>query len=142
MKQSISFGNFIKIFLTVLLSVLLLSSAAKSECKKKYGSGSKKIVLATGSPGELGLLEALATAFNKKYDTSVCWQKAGSGKSLKLLKEKTADIVMVHAPAAEKKAVKEGWAVKRTLIGSNEFYIVGPKNDPAGIAEAESASDA
>jgi len=142
MKQSISFGSFGNIILTVLLSVLLLSSAAKSECKKKYGSGSKKIILATGSPGELGLLEALATAFNKKYDTSVCWQKAGSGKSLKLLKEKTADIVMVHAPAAEKKAVKERWAVKRTLIGSNEFYIVGPKNDPAGIAEAESASDA
>ena len=139
MKQSISFG---KVILTVLLSVLLLSSAAKSECKKEYGSGSKQIVLATGSPGELGLLETLATAFNKKYDTNVCWQKAGSGKSLELLKEKTADIVMVHAPAAEKKAVKEGWAVKRTLIGSNEFYIVGPKNDPAGIAEAENASDA
>jgi tungstate transport system substrate-binding protein len=49
---------------------------------------------------------------------------------------------MVHAPAVEKKAVQEGWGIKRTLIGSNEFYIVGPKNDPAGIALAKSAADA
>jgi tungstate transport system substrate-binding protein len=49
---------------------------------------------------------------------------------------------MVHAPAAEKQAVADGWAVKRSLIGSNEFYIVGPNDDPAGIAGAESVSEA
>ncbi len=49
---------------------------------------------------------------------------------------------MVHAPAAEKKAIADGWAIKRSLIGSNEFYIVGPKNDPAKIATATSAADA
>ena len=49
---------------------------------------------------------------------------------------------MVHAPEAEKKAVIEGWATKRTLIGANEFVIVGPKNDPANIKEATSAVDA
>ena len=59
-----------------------------------------------------------------------------------MLKAKKVDVVMVHAPAAEKKAVQEGWAIKRSLIGSNEFYIVGPKEDPAQIAEASSASDA
>lgn len=72
----------------------------------------------------------------------MCWKKAGSGKSLKLLQEKKVDLVLVHAPAAEKKALAEGWAIKRTLIGSNEFYIVGPKNDPAGISDAGSAADA
>ncbi|MFH1157119.1 MAG: substrate-binding domain-containing protein, partial [Pseudomonadota bacterium] len=59
-----------------------------------------------------------------------------------MLKEKTTDLIMVHAPAAEKKAVEEGWAIKRTLIGSNEFYIVGPAQDPARIAEAKSAAEA
>ena len=95
-----------------------------------------------GVRGNWGLLKALAEAFNDKHDTSMCWKKAGSGASLKLLKQKGADIILVHAPAAEKKAVQEGWAIKRTLIGSNEFYIVGPKSDPAGIKEAKSASDA
>ena len=49
---------------------------------------------------------------------------------------------MVHAPAAEKQAVQEGWAQDRTLIGSNEFFMVGPASDPAKIAEAKSALDA
>lgn len=45
----------------------------------------------------------------------------------------------LHAPAAEKQAVQQEWAIKRTLIGSNEFYIVGPPEDPAGIAAAKTA---
>ncbi len=88
------------------------------------------------------MLEKLADAFNAQFDTAMCWVKAGSGKSLSLLKEQQVDVVMVHAPAAEKQAVADGWAVKRTLIGSNEFYIVGPKNDPAGIAGATNAAEA
>jgi tungstate transport system substrate-binding protein len=115
---------------------------AADTCTATYGTGTAIIRLATGSPGELGLLEVLAQAFNKTHDTSLCWQKAGSGASLKLLKNKDVDLIMVHAPAAEKQAVKEGWAIKRALLGSNEFYIVGPKNDPAGIAAAKSAADA
>jgi tungstate transport system substrate-binding protein len=88
------------------------------------------------------LVEVLANEFNKTHDSKMCWKKAGSGESLKLLRDKKVDLVMVHAPAAEKQAVQEGWAVKRHLIGSNEFYIVGPKTDPAGISKATSAADA
>jgi tungstate transport system substrate-binding protein len=130
----------------VLVFTFFLSSIsvalAVDGCKAVYGNGSHQFKLATGSPGELGLLEVLADAFNENHDTCLCWRKAGSGASLKLLREKKVDVVMVHAPAAEKKAVQEGWAIKRTLIGSNEFYIVGPKDDPAGIKEAKSAADA
>ena len=130
----------------ILIPILLLSLAgiiwAGDDCTAVYGTGSSRFTLATGSPGELGLVEVLADAFNKKHNTTICWKKAGSGASLKLLKTKKADLIMVHAPAAEKKAVQEAWATKRTLIGSNEFYIVGPKNDPAQIAQAKSAADA
>ncbi|TKB07654.1 substrate-binding domain-containing protein [Desulforhopalus sp. IMCC35007] len=115
---------------------------SKSECKAVYGQSARLFTLATGSPGELGLLEKLADEFNREHGTSMCWQKAGSGKSLALLKNKEVDLVMVHAPAAEKKAVEDGWAIKRTLIGSNEFYIVGPADDPAGIRGAGSAAEA
>jgi tungstate transport system substrate-binding protein len=51
-------------------------------------------------------------------------------------------MIVVHAPAAERKAVEESWATKRTLIGSNESYIDGPASDPAKIAEAKTASEA
>lgn len=126
----------------VLTFVFALTAHAADNCKAIYGNGKDRFILATGSPGELGLLEKLAQAFNSSNGTSMCWQKAGSGKSLKLLQEKKVDVVLVHAPAAEKKAMADGWAIKRTLIGSNEFYIVGPKDDPAGIAQAVSAADA
>lgn len=49
---------------------------------------------------------------------------------------------MVYAPKAEKEAIKEGRAANRTLIGSNEFYILGPKEDPAKIKNARSAKEA
>ena len=130
--------------LVVLVLCLLVSLPvlANEECKAVYGTGSHTFSLATGSPGELGMLKALTDVFNSKYDTSMCWRKAGSGKSLQLLKQKEVDVIMVHAPAAEKQAVKEGWAIKRNLIGSNEFYIVGPKNDPANISNVKSSAEA
>ncbi len=128
-----------------LLSVLLIATGigfAGDECTAVYGTGTLRFSLATGSPGELGLVEALAKEFNRLNGTSLCWVKAGSGESLKMLEEKKVDLVLVHAPAAEKKAVAEGWAIDRSLIGSNEFYIVGPAQDPAGIATAGSAAEA
>jgi tungstate transport system substrate-binding protein len=126
----------------VLCLLVALPVFANEECTAVYGTGSHTFSLATGSPGELGMLKALTDVFNSEHDTSMCWRKAGSGKSLQLLKQKEVDVVMVHAPAAEKQAVKEGWAIKRSLIGSNEFYIVGPKNDPANISNVKSAAEA
>ncbi len=128
-------------FAVLLCTLMVTVPAYAKECKKTYGSG-EVFSIATGSPGELGLLEVLADAFNAKHGSSMCWKKAGSGASLKLLKEKDVDAVMVHAPAAEKKAVKEGWARNRQLIGSNEFYIVGPKDDPAAIKDAKTVAEA
>jgi len=128
------------------VGLFVLSAAgvgtADDACTATYGKGDNKFSLATGSPGELGLLKVLAEAFDKKEGATMCWVKAGSGVSLKLLKDKKVDMIMVHAPATEKQAVKDGWGIKRTLIGSNEFYIVGPPDDPAKIAQAKSAADA
>jgi tungstate transport system substrate-binding protein len=116
--------------------------AACAECDETYGKGPETFSVATGSPGELGLLKALAEAFGRKNDATLCWQKAGTGEAMALLKEKKVDMIMVHAPAQEKAALQQGWAIKRVLIGSNEFYIVGPPDDPAGIARVKSAAEA
>ena len=88
------------------------------------------------------MVKALAEAFAAKEDATVTWKEAGSGESLGLLKEKAVDMIMVHAPDAEKQAIKDGWATKRTLIGSNEFFIVGPPDDPAKIEDAKTAVEA
>jgi tungstate transport system substrate-binding protein len=107
-----------------------------------YGKGNQSFTLATGSPGELGLLQALGEAFDKKEGARLIWIKAGSGASLNFLKSGQVDMIMVHAPDAVNKAIAEGWATNRTLIGSNEFYIVGPKNDPSSIKRSTSGADA
>ena len=134
--------NLLSLFAVIALMMLGTSSYAGEQPAAVYGSGANQFSLATGSPGELGLLKVLAEAFGKQDNAKMAWFKAGSGESLKLLKDKKVDMIMVHAPAAEKKAVQDGWATKRTLIGSNEFFIVGPASDPAKIAEAKSAVDA
>lgn len=130
--------------LVCLVPLLAFSpmSQAQGKYDGEYGNGPNRFSLATGSPGELGLLKALGDGFSTKANTTLLWKKAGSGESIKALKEKSVDMIMVHAPTAEKKAVEEGWATKRVLIGSNEFFIVGPADDPAKISESKSVSDA
>ncbi|QWE13795.1 substrate-binding domain-containing protein [Polynucleobacter sp. AP-Sving-400A-A2] len=138
------------LFTSTLLTTLLLglgmqTSIAQSTPPKveaTYGQGAKSFKLATGSPGELGLLQQLGEAFDKKEGARLVWIKAGSGASLNLLKTKQVDMIMVHAPDGVNKAIAEGWATGRTLIGSNEFYIVGPKADKAKIQSASSGADA
>ncbi|WP_417347682.1 substrate-binding domain-containing protein [Ferrimonas sp.] len=132
----------IKRAVTLGLVCLAALPAHATECKASYGAGEVSFRLATGSPGELGLLKALASEFNATHDSRLCWVKAGSGKSLSLLKQGKVDMAMVHAPAAEKKAVDQGWATQRTLIGSNEFYLVGPQADPARVTDATSIKEA
>jgi tungstate transport system substrate-binding protein len=135
----------IKKILAMLVGVLLLAPgmAGAGSYDGVFGKGPEKFTLATGSPGELGLVQALAEGFDKTMQGRITlqWVKAGSGKSLQLLKDKKVDMIMVHAPAAEKQAVQEGWAKDRTLIGSNEFFVVGPASDPAKIADAKGALD-
>lgn len=127
--------------LTVMLSMGLMTAQAQT-VTAEYGSGAHKFSLATGSPGELGLLKALGEAFGKQADATLQWVKAGTGQSMNLLKERKVDMAMVHAPTQVDKAITDGWAAGKTLIGSNEFYIVGPATDPAGIAQAKDVADA
>ncbi len=70
-------SNVLRWFLisTLLLSVAPLASVA-NECTAVYGNGSDRFALATGSPGELGLLEKLIASFNRKHDITICWKKA------------------------------------------------------------------
>lgn len=130
-----------KLCLAIMLSMSAVTANAQTAAAE-YGSGSQRFSLATGSPGELGLLKALGEAFGKEADATLVWIKAGTGQSMQLLKERKVDMAMVHAPAQVDKAIADGWATGKTLIGSNEFYIVGPASDPAGITKARDAADA
>ena len=140
-----SFKHWLMIIAGLSTSMAIQTAMAQNNSLKPeaiYGQGNKSFTLATGSPGELGLLQALGEAFDMKEGARLIWIKAGSGASLNLLKNQQVDMIMVHAPDAVNKAITEGWATNRTLIGSNEFYIVGPKSDPAKIKSSASGADA
>jgi tungstate transport system substrate-binding protein len=142
MEEKMRTKNLLSRFAVITLLMVGISSYAGEQPAAVYGTGVNQFSLATGSPGELGLLKVLAEAFDKRENAKLAWFKAGSGASLKLLQEKKVDMAMGHAPAAEKQAVKDGWAIKRTLLSSNEFFIVGPASDPAKIAAAKDVLDA
>jgi len=138
-----------KVFLSVSMILILVSFvlapslvAAQGKPAAIYGKGDSTLVVATGSPGALGLVKALSVPFCLENNCRLIWFKKGSGASLAFMKAGKCDVIMVHAPVAEKKAVAEGWAVDRTVLGANKFFIVGPKSDPAGIAKATTAKEA
>lgn len=125
------------------LGAALLSSQSIAQAKPNavWGDGPERFSLATGSPGELGLLEVLATTFARENNATVLWFKAGSGAAMKMLAARQVDMALAHAPAAERQAVADGWATGRRLIGSNEFWIVGPAADPAHVAGAKDVTE-
>ena len=116
----------------LILALVGAAAAAQEKLAGIYGSGPEVFTLATGSPGELGLLKALGEAFSQEEGgkTSLHWIRAGSGESLNLLKAKKWPDYGPRPPGGKAGLSQAGWATKKTLIGSNDF-IVGPANDPA-----------
>mgnify|MGYP000547233887 CR=1 FL=1 len=86
----------------------------------------------TTSTDNTGLLDYLAPHFKKATGIDLRWTATGTGKALKLGENCDVDVLMVHAPAAEKKFVADGFGDNRREIMYNDFVIIGPAGDPAG----------
>ncbi len=99
-------------------------------------------VSTTTSTENSGLLKVLNSAFEAKYNIKMHIIPVGTGKALKIGSNGDVDIVFVHAPAAELKYVKQGDFIDRSAVMHNDFVIVGPKNDPAGIASTKNITEA
>ncbi len=80
--------NTLLILAIMALMFLGAPSFAEDQPEAVYGDGAQQFSLATGSPGELGLLKVLAEAFGQPDNARMAWYKAGSGEALKLLKDK------------------------------------------------------
>lgn len=95
----------------------------------------------TTSTQDTGLLEYLEPYFKKDTGIDLKWVSVGTGKALELAKNCDADVLLVHAPAAEKEFIKAGHGIDRRQIMYNDFVIVGPGDDPAK-ASGKTAVDA
>jgi tungstate transport system substrate-binding protein len=97
-------------------------------------SAADSLMLATTtSTDNTGLMDILASQFKKDTGVELKWTAIGTGKALEMGKNCDVDVLLVHAPAAEKKYVADGYGRDRTLVMYNDFVIIGPKNDPAGL---------
>ena len=94
----------------------------------------KFIVMAsTTSTDQSGLFAHLLPAFKKATGIDVRVVALGTGQALDMGRRGDADVLFVHDQAAEEKFVAEGFGLKRSPVMYNDFVVVGPKSDPAGL---------
>jgi tungstate transport system substrate-binding protein len=91
------------------------------------------VVASTTSTQDSGLFEYLLPLFTKKTGIAVKVVAQGTGQALDTGRRGDADVVFVHAKSAEEKFLAEGQGVKRYPVMYNDFVLIGPKSDPAGI---------
>lgn len=100
------------------------------------------ILATTTSTQDSGLLDVLVPLFEKQTGYLVKTISVGTGQALALGGRGEVDVVLVHAPEAEKRYVDEGTLINRQLVMHNDFIIVGPESDPTQLNGLEKASDA
>ena len=95
---------------------------------------SSQVILATTtSTRDAGLLDSLLPVFERETRYHVKVIAVGSGQALAMGRRGDADVVLSHAPEAERVLVDSGYFVRRRLVMHNEFLVVGPAADPAGL---------
>ncbi len=98
-----------------------------------FANGQVLMMATTTSTDNTGLLDYLAPKFKASTGIELKWTATGTGKALKLGENCDVDILMVHAPPAEKKFVANGFGTDRREIMYNDFVIIGPTSDAAQI---------
>lgn len=125
-----------KKMLRLILGLIMIASLAAQEKEPV-----KVILSTTTSTYETGLLDYMLAPFEKENNCKVHCLSLGTGKAIQVAKDGNADIILVHARAAEDQFVAEGWGVNRQDVMYNDFLFMGPKEDPAGIRGMKSATE-
>jgi tungstate transport system substrate-binding protein len=109
----------------------------------EYAFASERIRMATTtSTDNSGLLEAILPPFEKMCGVTVDVIAVGTGKAIKLGETGNVDLILVHAPEAEKQFVTEGYGINRRQVMHNDFILLGSESDPAKIKGEKSSARA
>ena len=118
-------------------------SGSNGDTTAQVGVAGETLTLTTTtSTYDTGLLDAIHTDFEDLYGVSVDAVAQGTGAALESARNGDADVVMVHARSLEDEFMRNGYGINRRDLMFNDFVIVGPEADPAGIEGASSATDA
>jgi tungstate transport system substrate-binding protein len=123
-------------FSWLLCFILCLPLAAQAQSKGFV------FMASTIGPVDAGIVAALEDQFEKESGIRVRHVGAGTGEALKIAEKGEIDLVMVHAKSLEEKFIADGFGTERIPLMYNDFVIVGPAADPAGIKGMTSAVEA
>lgn len=121
-------GRYDRIMALILLAFSVFASATNAE------EGRSILVQSTTSTANSGLYDHLLPIFQNEHDIRVDVVAVGTGQAIKNAKNCDGDVLLVHAKELEEAFVAEGFGLERTDLMYNDFVIVGPAVDPAGIS--------
>ncbi|PLX93904.1 MAG: tungsten ABC transporter substrate-binding protein [Desulfuromonas sp.] len=121
-----------KLFLILIFLLVPLSAFATEHLR----------LATTTSTENSGLLAAILPPFEKAHNCKIDVIAVGTGKAIKLGEAGDVDVVMVHARAKEDKFVANGFGVDRRDLMYNDFVLVGPASDPAGVTKSQTIASA
>ena len=127
-------GTMMRGMLIFLCMLLLATPLLAAEGRLKLST--------TTSTENSGLLYVLLPPFEKQFNVKVDVISVGSGKAIKLGENGDVDVVLVHERDLEDKFLADGYGVNRRDVMHNDFVIIGPAADPAGIRKAKTAAEA
>lgn len=116
-----------------ILAILFLFVLLLGACVPAAPDNPNLILATTTSTQDSGLLDVLVPLFEAESGYTVQTVAVGTGAALKMAEEGNADVLLVHAPSSEIALMEAGWGKDRLLVMHNDFVIVGPADDPAGI---------
>jgi tungstate transport system substrate-binding protein len=124
-----------------LLAALALAALAPMRASAEE-AGPPLLLATTTSTQDSGLLDVLVPLFQKQTGIFVKTISVGSGQAIALGRRGEADVLLVHSPADEERLVADGFGVGRRLVMHNDFVVVGPPADPAGVGATKTAREA
>ena len=137
MKKKL-FAILMAMVMTLSMTVVLSGCGSDDEAASEGTETKGKIILATTtSTKDSGLLDAILPEFTKETGWDVDVVSVGSGEAMEMGENGEADVLLVHSPASEKEYVDGGHADEdgRMDVMYNDFVVIGPEADPAGVAD-------
>ena len=119
-------GKNLRIFLLLLALAVLCGAAGAAE-------GERLRLATTTSLQDTGLLDLIKDKFDEKYNATLDVVSGGTGIAIQYAERGDVDVLIVHDKVRELKFIDDGYGLERRCIAYNYFYLIGPKDDPAGV---------
>jgi tungstate transport system substrate-binding protein len=129
----------------LLAAAMALAAACADDDDPSAGTPPDRgtlLLATTTSTRDSGLLDELLPRFERQSGCSVKTLAVGSGEAMELGERGDADALLVHSPEDEEEFMAEGHGASRKAVMHNDFVLLGPSADPAGIKQANDAPDA